>query len=128
MPLLKCLANGLTWAQSRRKFRDYKRATPTRLRAPDVNGIPVYVSYRPCRVSCPEHGVITEFIPWADQGTRFTKDFNNEVAYMATHTNKSVVAEYYQISWETVGSCMRASLRLEPDKKRRFKRLRRLCA
>ena len=32
------------------------------------------------RIECPEHGVLTEYIPWADGTSRFTPEFNNEIA------------------------------------------------
>ena len=53
---------------------DYKSARESSWRAPDINGVPVYIWYRPQRIQCKEHGVHTECIPWADEHFRFTKD------------------------------------------------------
>ena len=46
--------------------------------------MPVYICYQPHRILCPEHGVLNEYIPWADGKSRFTPEFNDEIACM-TH-------------------------------------------
>ena len=61
---------------------DIKYSAESSWRAPNLNGVPVYICYRPRRVECPEHGVRTEYIPWQDGKSRFTEDFNNEIAWM----------------------------------------------
>ena len=33
-----------------------------------------------CRLACPEHGVVTEAVPWAEHGSRFTRDFEKLLA------------------------------------------------
>jgi transposase len=34
-----------------------------------------------CRLVCPEHGVVAETIPWAEHDSRFTRDFEDLVAW-----------------------------------------------
>ncbi len=107
---------------------DHKRGTESLWRAPNLNGIPVYIAYCPVRIECPEHGVLTEHIPWADGSSRFTADFNNEVAWLVCQMSKSAIAEYLHINWRTVGNCVEAAHgRLEPDVSSRLRGLRRIC-
>ncbi len=100
-------------------------------RAPGVNGVPVLICYRPARVVCPVHGIHTEYIPWAEGAgskSRFTPDFNNEVAFMAITCPKTVVSEYMGINWDTVGNCITAAHnRLEPNPGMRLHGLRKIC-
>ena len=90
-------------------------------RGPNLNGIPVYLMYNPSRIECPEHGVLTENIPWADGDSRFTQDFNNEAAWLTGQLPKTQIAEYLMINWRTVGNCVAAArARLEPDVSQRI--------
>lgn len=110
---------------------DHQYSDDATWRAPAINGIPVIICYRPARVNCPVHGIHTEYIPWAEGGdsrSRFTPDLNNEVAFMALTCPKTVVSEFMNINWDTVGSCIKAAHdRLEPDVKVRLKDLHRIC-
>ena len=96
-------------------------------RGPNLNGMIVEIKYCPRRIKCPEHGVITEKIPWQDGTSRFLADFNNEVAYLALNCPKTVVQEYMMINWRTVGHCIQtAHRRIEPDPQNRLHGLRRI--
>lgn len=107
---------------------DHKSKEESKWRAPSLNGLPVFICYRPQRVRCPEHGILTERIPWADGDSRFTEDFNNEVAWMVGQMPRSAIASYLDINWRTVGNCVRAAhARLEPDTGTRLRGLRRIC-
>lgn len=107
---------------------DTKYSTESSWRAPNLNGVPVYICYRPKRIECPEHGVQTEFIPWADGKSRFTEDFNNEIAWMVCRMSKTAVALFEDIDWRTVGNCVKAAHnRIEPDVTVRMHDLRRIC-
>ena len=100
---------------------DHKRQKESLWRAMNICGIPVYLKYRPTRIECKEHGVLSEYIPWSDGGSRFTEDFNNEVAWLATHVCKSALSEYFGINWRTVGNCIKAAhQRIEPDVSKRL--------
>ena len=107
---------------------DTKQKEESTWRGPNLNGMLVEVAYQPRRIECPEHGVITEKIPWQDGTTRFLPDFNNEVAYLALTCSKTVVTEFMTINWRTVGNCIQAThKRLESDPKERLHGLRRIC-
>ena len=107
---------------------DQKRDTPSRWRAPNLNGVPVYICYQPNRVECKQHGVRTEYIPWADGTSRFTEDFNNEIAWMACRMSKTSICQYEGINWRTVGNCIKAAhSRMEPDISVRLHDLHKIC-
>lgn len=55
------------------------------------------------RLQCPAHGVVTEAVPFARAGSRFTTDFEDLVAYLATKTDKTTITRLQRIDWETVG-------------------------
>lgn len=100
----------------------------TTWRAPNLNGVPVLIRYTPNRIECPEHGVLTENIPWADGDSHYTEAFNNEVAWLAMHMSKTAVTDFVGINWRTVGNCIKAAWdRIEPDVSLRMRDLRRIC-
>ena len=47
------------------------------------------------RISCPEHGVRTEGVPFARPGARFTRDFEDLVGWLATRMGTLSVGLYY---------------------------------
>lgn len=100
----------------------------TTWRAPNINGVPVLIRYTPHRIKCPEHGVLTENIPWADGSSHYTEDFNNEVAWSAMQMSRKAVTTFLGINWRTVGNCIKAAKeRIEPDVTVRLHGLKRIC-
>lgn len=65
------------------------RGAPRLWRAMDLARSACYLEYAPCRVRCPEHGVRTEAVPWARHGARFTRDFEDWVAWLAVRCTAS---------------------------------------
>jgi transposase len=55
------------------------------------------------RLVCPEHGALVEAVPFARDGARFTADFDNLVAWLATKTDKTATCRLTRIDWHTVG-------------------------
>ena len=55
------------------------------------------------RLRCPEHGVHVEGVPFARDGARFTRDFENLVAWLMTKTDRTATCRLVRIDWETVG-------------------------
>lgn len=55
------------------------------------------------RLRCPTHGVLVEGVPFARPGARFTRDFEDLVAYLATTADKTTISRLVRIDWETVG-------------------------
>ncbi len=56
------------------------------------------------RVSCPTHGPTVAQVPWARHGAGHTRDFDDALAWLVTHTAKSTVCELMRVAWRTVGS------------------------
>ena len=93
-------------------------------RAPDLNGLIIELYYRVSRISCPEHGVITESVPWAFEDSGFTRDFDLTATFFALNINRSVTAEYLRCDWHTVMRCIsRARAYVEPDRRKRYEGL-----
>jgi transposase len=55
------------------------------------------------RLCCVTHGVRTEAVPFARAGSRFTADFEDLVAYLATETSKTTIARLLRVDWDSVG-------------------------
>jgi transposase len=79
------------------------REVDSRWRGLDVGRRKVSVRARLRRLACPSHGVVTEGVPFAVAGSRFTTDFEDLVAYLATRTDKSTIARLCRIDWDSVG-------------------------
>lgn len=94
----------------------HKQEGESAWRAPDLDGVPVYLMYRPQRIKCPEHGEINEWLPWADGTSRFTAGFNDEAAWLACQMSRTAVSCFMGVNWRTVGNCVKAAHdRIEPD-------------
>jgi transposase len=74
-----------------------------RWRALDLGTTRAFVEAAAPRVECREHGVVVARVPWARHGSWFTREFEDQVAWLATHCSKTAVCELMRISWLTVG-------------------------
>jgi len=94
------------------------RTVASRWRGLDVGRRKVGVRARLRRLDCPTHGVLTEGVPFAPVASRFTTDFEDLVAFLATRTDKSTIARLCRIDWDTVGRiCQRVVARgLDTDR------------
>ncbi len=102
----------------------YDQLEPCTWRALDCGACKIFLHYKPCRICCPEHGVVRENIPWAIGKSRFTRDFDMTVTWMALHLPKTAIQSYMRIDWDTVGRCIeRAKKEIDPDDKRRLQNL-----
>lgn len=85
-------------------------------RALDFGGVIVQIVADTLRIECPRHGVHVASVPWAYPGSRFTKEFETSTAWLATQLNKSAVARYMRVSWDTVGKIIsRVREDIEPN-------------
>lgn len=75
-----------------------------RWRALDAGTTKVFIEADAPRVRCRDHGVTVAAVPWARHGAGHTRDFDDQVAWLVTHTSKSAVVELMRIAWRTVGS------------------------
>jgi len=75
-----------------------------RWRALDLGTTLAYVEAHAPRVRCREHGVVVCAVPWARHGSRFTRAFEDQAAWLAVQCSRKAVAELLRIAWRTVGS------------------------
>jgi transposase len=55
------------------------------------------------RLACPQHGVRVEGVPFARPSSRFTRDFEQLVAWLATKMDKDALRRLASVDWDTVG-------------------------
>jgi transposase len=75
-----------------------------RWRALDLGTVMVELEADAPRVACGEHGVTVAAVPWARHGSGFTRDFEEQAAWLAVHTSKSAITRLLRIAWRTVGA------------------------
>jgi len=77
-----------------------------RWRALDLGTTFAFVEADAPRVRCRAHGVVVAAVPWARHDSRFTRCFEDQVAWLACNCSKSAVAELMRIAWRSVGSIL----------------------
>jgi transposase len=81
-----------------------------RWRALDLGTTLAFVEADAPRVSCRHHGVVVCAVPWARHGSRFTRAFEDQTAWLAVNCSKTAVAALMRIAWRTVGAiCQRVA-------------------
>ena len=55
------------------------------------------------RADCPKRGVVAARVPWAEPGSRSTRDFEAECAWLMTAANQKTVGGFPHIAWRTAG-------------------------
>lgn len=74
-----------------------------RWRALDLGTARAFLEGEAPRVKCREHGVVVAAVPWARHESRFTKAFEEQVAWLATEMSQAAVAEFLRVTWRSVG-------------------------
>lgn len=59
------------------------------------------------RVTCRRHGVVVVAVPWARHDSRFTRAFEDQIAWLACNCSKTAVAELMRVAWRTVGTILK---------------------
>jgi transposase len=75
-----------------------------RWRALDHGTTRVFLEGPAPRVTCTVHGPTVVQVPWARHQVGFTRDFEDQVAWLAVHSSKSAICELLRIAWRTVGA------------------------
>jgi len=70
------------------------------------------------RIDCPSHGARTEGVPFARSGSRFTRDFEDLVGWLATTMDKTALCRLVRIDWDTVGRIIERVMATGLDPKR----------
>ncbi len=102
------LAPGHDQGAGRRRWRSLDQGT-TRC----------YIEADAPRVMCKVHGATVAEVPWARHDVGFTRDFEDQVAWLAVHSSKKAITELMRIAWRTVGSIVKrisddARARIDP--------------
>jgi transposase len=75
-----------------------------RWRALDAGTIRVFIEADAPRVDCVGCEVTVAAVPWARHDARHTRAFDDQVAWLVTHTSKTAVVELMRVAWRTVGA------------------------
>ena len=75
----------------------------SRWRHLDLGAQRCYVVCALRRVKCPDCGVRVEPVPWARPGSRFTREFEDVIAFLAQQMAKDPIARLMRVAWDTVG-------------------------
>lgn len=75
---------------------------PRSWRGLDMGVVKVFLMGPAPRVRCREHGVVVAEVPWARPGSRFTRWFEDEVAWLAANASSTAVATLTRTTWRTV--------------------------
>ncbi len=87
-----------------------------RWRALDLGTTLAFVEAEAPRVTCRRHGVVVCAVPWARHDARFTRAFDDQVAWLTVNTSKAAVSELMRIAWRTVGGiCERVCAEAERE-------------
>jgi transposase len=76
----------------------------------DLGALRVWLRYTMRRVDCPRCGVVVELVPWAENQSWFTFEFEEQVAYLAQRADKTTLSRLMRISWNTVGAIIQRVL------------------
>jgi transposase len=91
-----CGARGL-------KIKDHRAK---RWRHLDVGGLRCVIECELRRLYCPGCGDLPEAVEWARGGARYTRDFDDLVAWLAQQMSQTQVTRLIRIAWETVGNIL----------------------
>ena len=70
----------------------------------DQGGLRCQVECRLRRLYCPGCGDRPEHVEWARGGARYTRDFDDLVAWLAQQMNQTQITRLMRIGWRTVGN------------------------
>jgi len=97
------------------RWRYDTRELPSRWRHLDLGVWRVEIRATLRRLRCPDHGVVTEAVPFARPGAHLTRDFDDLLAWLATRTDKTAIARLCRVSWRTVGRACERVVAAELD-------------
>jgi transposase len=73
-----------------------------RWRALDAGTMRCYLEAEAPRVACPQHGVVVAAVPWARPGSRFTRAFEDQAAWLCAGMTGTKAAELLRTTWRSV--------------------------
>jgi transposase len=72
----------------------------------DCGGVRCVIECKLRRLYCPGCGDLPEHVEWARGGARYTRDFDDLVAWLAQRMSQTQVTRLMRIGWETVGKIL----------------------
>jgi transposase len=84
----------------------------------DAGGLRCVIECRLRRLYCPGCGDLPEMVEWARGGARYTRDFDDLVAFLAQQMNQTQVTKLMRIGWETVGNILERVVAEKLDRSR----------
>ncbi len=81
----------------------YDHRPQRRWRHLDLGGRRCFLRMPLRRLGCPEHDVVTEGVPFAPARSGYTFAFEDQVAWLAQHADKTTLTRLLRISWRSVG-------------------------
>lgn len=102
-----------------RRSACYDHRPARRWRHLGLGSVKLWLEYAPRRVACSRCGTVrVEKLPWAEPASRFTRDFEETVAYLAQVCDQTQVTKLMGIAWVTVGSIVErvVARRLDPSR------------
>ena len=87
------LSPGLDQGAGRRRWRSLDQGT-----------LRTYIEADAPRVECKVDGATVAEVPWARHDVGFTRNFEDQVAWLAVHCSKSSIKHLMRIAWRTVGA------------------------
>jgi transposase len=89
----------------------HDHAPERRWRHLDAMKFKTYLTTRPPRIHCPEHGVVSVSLPWADFSSRWTIDLEFRVIEtLQACSSLQAAAKLLNLSWSTLHSIMAAAV------------------
>jgi transposase len=98
-----------------------------RWRTIDLGPVQAFVEADAPRVSCPEHGVVVAWTPWARHNAGHTRSFDDLAAWLVRYTSKTTVSTFLRIAWRTVPAIVaRVTVDLDAEAGDRLANVRRI--
>jgi transposase len=98
-----------------------------RWRTLDLGPSRAFVEADAPRVSCPQHGVVVAWVPWARHGAGHTRSFDDMVAWLVRYTSRTTVSTFCRVAWRSVGAIVtRVSAELDAEGGDRLAGVRRI--
>lgn len=97
----------------------YDQRKRRRWRHLDLGSTRLYLECELRRFPCPGCGkVVTEAVPWARPGARFSRDFEDVVCWLAQQAAFSVISRLLRVTWRSVASIVRRVVEQELGRRR----------
>jgi transposase len=71
-------------------------------RALDLGSTLCFLEADAPRVNCRRHDVVVAAVPWARHDSRFTRSFEDQLAWLACRCSKTAVSELMRVAWRSV--------------------------